>query len=133
MIYALDTNAIAYFFRGEGRVAERILACRPRDIAVPAIVAYELRYGIARMPDPARRSSELESFLASATILPFDDDCSRLAARTRAALERIGTAIGPLDTMIAATALAARAVLVTRNVREFGRVPGLSVEDWYAA
>jgi tRNA(fMet)-specific endonuclease VapC len=131
-MYALDTNTIAYFFRGEGRVAERVLACRPRDIAVPAVVAFELRYGVARMADPARRAAQLEAFLSTATILPLDNDCSRIAARTRAALERVGTPIGPLDTLIAATALAARAVLVTRNVREFGRVDGLQVEDWYA-
>jgi len=131
-MYALDTNAIAYFFRGEGRVAERVLACRPRDIAVPAVVAFELRYGVARMVDAARRAAQLEAFLANTTLLPFDDDCSRVAAQLRVALGRAGTPIGPLDTLIAATALAARAVLVTHNVREFSRVEGLQVEDWYA-
>ncbi len=132
MIYALDSDAIAYYFRGEGRVGERLLACPARDIAVPAVVAYELRYGLARMQGFARRAAQLETFLASATILPFDDDCARVAARLRVALERVGAPIGPIDTLIAATALASHAVLVTRKVREFSRVEGLEVEDWYA-
>lgn len=57
---------------------------------------------------------------------------AKAAAALRARLELEGTPIGPMDTLIAGTALAHRGVLVTRNVREFGRVAGLSVEDWYA-
>jgi tRNA(fMet)-specific endonuclease VapC len=130
-MYALDTNSIAYFFRGEGRIAERLFACRPHDVGVPAVVAYELRYGIARLSDPGRRSGQLERFLASAKLLPFDDECARIAAVTRVALERVGTPIGPMDVLIAATAIASHAVLVTRNVREFRRIEGLQVENWY--
>ena len=131
LIFALDTNSIAYFFRGEGSVGERLLAKRPREIMVPALVAYELRYGVARLENPARRSAQLESFLSATTILPFDDDCARVAGLVRAKLEQAGESIGPIDVLIAATALAANAVLVTRNVREFRRVEGLVVENWY--
>lgn len=133
MIYALDTNSIAYFFRGEGRVGERLLAKRPRDIVVPALVAYELRYGVARLQNATRRAARLESFLSATSILPFDDDCARIAGEVRAKLEQAGESIGPIDVLIAATALAANAVLVTRNVREFQRVDGLVIENWYDA
>lgn len=57
---------------------------------------------------------------------------ARVAASIRATLEQAGTPIGPVDTRIAGTAVANRGVLITRNVREFGRVPGLTVQDWYA-
>jgi tRNA(fMet)-specific endonuclease VapC len=64
-------------------------------------------------------------------VLPFGLDAARTAAEIRMELERHGTPIGPLDTLVAATALEYRATLVTHNVREFGRVKGLKVEDWY--
>jgi tRNA(fMet)-specific endonuclease VapC len=133
LIFALDTNSIAYFFRGEGRVGERLLAKRPRDIKVPALVAYELRSGVARLQEATRRSEQLESFLAATTILPFDDECARVARKVRACLEQAGEAIGPIDVMIAATALAANAVLVTRNIKALRRVEGLMIENWYEA
>lgn len=63
--------------------------------------------------------------------LPFGELEARSTAALRAALEKRGKPIGPLDTLIAGTAVANRAVLVTHNVREFGRVPGLEAVDWY--
>ena len=133
MIYALDTNSVAYFFRGEGYVGDHLLAKRPRDIVVPALVAYELRYGVARLENAVRRTTQLESFLSATTILPFDDACARIAGQVRAKLDQAGEPIGPIDILIAATALAANAVLVTRNVREFKRVNGLVIENWFDA
>jgi tRNA(fMet)-specific endonuclease VapC len=130
-MWVLDTNTVAYFFRGEGRVAERLLATSPRDISVPAIVAYELRYGVARLAAGSRRAMQLEELLGSTLILPFDDDCAKAASAICTDLDRRGQPIGPLDVLIAATALQARATLVTRNVGEFRRVQGLSVENWY--
>ena len=65
-------------------------------------------------------------------VLPFGVEEAKAAAALRARLESAGAPIRPMDTLIAGTALAHRGVLVTRNVREFGRVPGLAVEDWYA-
>ena len=130
-MFVLDTNAVAYFFRGEGQVAERLLATPPREIAIPAIVTYELRYGVARIPQAKRRAEQLETLLGWVTILPFDDAVAEVAARIRVELERGGRPIGPLDVLIAATSLAANGTLVTRNVAEFGRVPGLRLENWY--
>lgn len=64
-------------------------------------------------------------------LLPFDSECATLAARIRAELEAAGTPIGPDDTLIAATALRHQGTLVTRNVREFSRVPGLQWVNWH--
>ena len=65
------------------------------------------------------------------SVLPFDHPAARAAATMRAELERRGRPIGPLDNLIAGTALAHRATLVTRNTREFSRLPNLAVLDWY--
>ena len=131
-MYVLDTNTLIYFFRGDGRVAERLLAASPADIALPAVVVYELETGIAKSLDSVKRRSQLDQLLQLVSVLPFGVEEAKAAGVLRARLESEGTPIGPMDTLIAGTALAHRGVLVTRNVREFGRVPGLAVEDWFA-
>lgn len=130
-MYVLDTNIVAYFFRNEGRVAERLLGVPPREIAIPAIVTYELRYGLARTPNANRRVEQLNTLLSWITILPFDDAVATIAAAVRVQIESIGRPIGPLDVLIGATCLAARATLVTRNVREFGHIANLRIENWF--
>jgi len=130
----LDSNTISYYFRGDPVVVPRFQAVRPADLGVPAIVEYELRYGLLRLPQEAAatRLEALAQLLRPMQMLPFDAECAALAARIRATLETAGTPIGPHDTLIAATALRHQASLVTRNVREFARVPGLHVLNWHA-
>jgi tRNA(fMet)-specific endonuclease VapC len=130
-MYVLDTNTLIYFFRGDGRVAERLLATAPAEVAVPSVAVYELETGIAKSSDRAKRRGQLDQLLQVVAVLPFGVAEAKAAATLRARLELEGTPIGPMDTLIAGTALAHRGVLVTRNVREFGRVAGLAVEDWY--
>jgi tRNA(fMet)-specific endonuclease VapC len=130
-MYVLDTNTLIYFFRGDGRVAERMFATSPSDVALPAVVVYELETGIAKSSNRAKRRGQLEQLLQVVAVLSFGVEEAKAAAALRARLELEGTSIGPMDTLIAGTALVHRGVLVTRNVREFGRVPGLAVEDWY--
>lgn len=130
-MYVLDTNSVVFFFKGKGRVADRLLARKPSEVALPALVLYELEVGVLRSKAPARRRAQLDTLLAATRVLPFGPDEARAAARIRAALEPTGEGIGPLDTLIAATALASGGTLVTHNTREFRRVAGLSVEDWY--
>lgn len=130
----LDSNTISYFFRGDPQVVPRLLALRPADVGVPAIVEYELRYGLLRLPPQAAspRLAALAQLLRPMQLLPFDSACALHAAQVRVALEADGAPIGPHDTLIAATALRHQAVLITRNVREFNRVPGLQVQSWHA-
>jgi tRNA(fMet)-specific endonuclease VapC len=130
-VYVLDTNTVVFFFKGQGRVAERLLARAPAEVALPAVVLYELEVGVAQSRSPDRRRQQLDTLLEATRVLPFGPSEAHAAARIRARLERSGEGIGPLDTLIAATALASRATLVTHNTREFRRVDGLSTEDWY--
>ena len=130
-MFALDTNTLSYFFRGEGRIAERLASVRPSDVAIPTVVLFEIEAGIARSADGARRRAQLDEALAVIQTLPFGRKEARSAARIRAEVEVAGTPIGPYDVLIAGTAVANGATLVTRNEREFGRVPGLAVENWY--
>ena len=130
-MYALDTNTLIYFFKGEGRVATRLLGVAPSDVAVPAIVLYELHVGIAKSNSPERRRRQLQEMLDVVTTLAFDDSVAMEAAAIRASLEAAGNPIGPLDNIVAGTARANGAVLVTRNLQEFSRVDGLRLEDWY--
>lgn len=130
-MYALDTNSVLDYFKRKGGVGAKLLAVPPGQIALPSVVAYEVWVGVLGSQNAPRRQAEYERFLSVVDILPFDAAAGRRAADLRVALERRGEAIGPLDTLIAATALAHGATLVTRNVREFARVPGLTVENWH--
>ena len=130
----LDSNTISYYFRGDPQVVLRLQALAPGAVAVPAIVEYELRYGLARLlPEAAApRLAALAQFLQPVQIVSFDSECAAHAAHIRAALEAIGQPIGPHDTLIAATAMRYQGTLVTRNVREFARVAGLQWLNWHA-
>lgn len=132
-MWVLDTNTISYFFRGDPQVVPRLKALRPADLGIPAVVAYELRYGLLRLPNHMAqpRLEALDTLLRPMVSLPFDDQCAGHAARLRVQLEALGTPIGPHDLLIAATALRHQATLVTRNVREFSRVPALECVNWH--
>lgn len=130
-MFLLDTDTLIYFFRGQGHVADRLLATAPAEIGIAAISVYELETGIARSTDPTKRRRQLARLLDAVSVLPFDRPAAARAAEVRVALERKGQPIGPLDTLIAATALANRATLVTHNTAEFKRVPNLALADWY--
>lgn len=131
----LDSNTISYYFRGDPQVVPRLQALSPADLGVPAIVEYELRYGLLRLPPEAAkpRLEALTALLRPVRILPFDSQCAAYAARIRVELEAAGLPIGPHDTLIAATALRYQSTLVTRNVREFSRVQGLQWQNWHEA
>ena len=130
-MFALDTNTVIYFFKGAGRVHRELLATPPSEVALPSVVVYELEAGIARLTQPSKRRNQLKELLDILTVLPFDRPAAEAAAQIEAALRDAGKPIGPMDTLIAGTALANRATLVTRNTREFHRVRGLTVVDWY--
>jgi len=130
-MYVLDTNTLIYFFKGMGRVSDRLLMEVPKSIGIPTIVLYELEVGIAKSKAPERQRMQLQSLASAVNILPFGADEARAAAIIRAKLEKKGEPIGPYDVLIAGTALSQKGVLVTHNTDEFKRVEDLQLEDWY--
>lgn len=130
MKYLLDTNTVSYFFRGEGDVAARMARIPPAQIAIPAVVVFEIRYGLAKNP-LWRIQVQFEELLRWVNVVPFDRGTTVHAARVRADSERRGRPLGPYDTLIAATALQFDSTLVTRNIAEFRLIEGLKLENWF--
>ncbi|PZV04582.1 MAG: VapC toxin family PIN domain ribonuclease [Cyanobium sp.] len=126
----LDTNICIYIINAKpAAVLERFKNYRLGEIGLCSVVAAELAFGVAKSSS-ARNRQALEMFLAPLTILPFDERAAWAYGDLRAELERRGTPIGSLDTMIAAHALSLQATLITNNTREFAQVPGLQVDNW---
>jgi tRNA(fMet)-specific endonuclease VapC len=113
-------------------VLERFKHYQLGEIGLCSVVAAELAFGVAKSGSVRNRQA-LEMFLAPLTILPFDERASWAYGDLRAELERQGTPIGSLDTMIAAHALSLQAKLITNNTREFAQVSGLHVDHWVPA
>jgi tRNA(fMet)-specific endonuclease VapC len=128
VLYVLDTDTVIDILKRRPAARARLEACSPDDVAICAMTAAELYYGAAGAPDPATERQKVDIFLAPLTILPFDID----AAERHAAMRRMlrATPIGERDLVIASTIPLSDATLVTRNRREFDRVPGLLVESW---
>lgn len=95
------------------------------------VVSCELRYGAIKKKSP-QLMERVETALQSLEVLPLEKDADRHYAEIRSELDRLGTPIGPNDLLIAAHARALDLILVTDNVEEFARVPGLSIENWLA-
>lgn len=126
----LDTNICIYAIKQ--RPPEVLAALRAQEVAglgLSSVTVAELAFGVAKSGS-ARNQKALEQFLEPLEIADFDRSAALVYGRLRAALEAAGTPIGPLDTQIAAHALALGVILVSNNQREFARVPGLRLEDW---
>ncbi len=130
-MFALDTNTLIYFFKGTGRVKDHLLALSPAEIAIPAIVLYELGIGTGQAEHPSKRRGQVDELVRAVSVLPFDTAAAKRAAEVNLALGKTGSVIGPMDSLIAGTVLVHNATLVTHNSREFRRVRGLDVVDWY--
>jgi len=131
MPFLLDTNAvIAVLDDAASRAATRLRGERPADVAVSAIVVHELFYGAFRSVRVDRNLALLDRLRFA--VLELGKEDAREAGEVRAFLAGQGRPIGPFDVLIAGQARGRGLVLVTRNTGEFGRVPGLRIEDWEA-
>lgn len=127
----LDTNTcIALIKRKPVHAIQKFGKYKVGDIGISAVTLAELRFGIAKSQHPTKNQAALDEFLLPLEIAAFDEPATAAYGVLRAALEKKGTPIGALDTMIAAHALSLDVTLVTNNTREFKRVPKLNITDW---
>lgn len=132
MKYMLDTNiCISIINSRPADVLKRFRQEKIGNIGISSITAAELTFGVIKSGSEKNRYA-LEMFFIPLEIFPFDASIVWHYGRLRADLEKRGQPIGALDTLIASHALALDTVLVTNNVREFMRVPGLRYENWAA-
>jgi len=127
----LDTNTcIALIKRKPVNALQKFNEYQVGDIGISAVTLAELRYGVSKSQHQAKNQAALEEFMLPLEIAAFDERATDVYGVLRASLEKQGTPIGSLDTMIAAHALSLGVTLVTNNTREFNRVPKLAVVDW---
>ncbi|MGB8579759.1 MAG: type II toxin-antitoxin system VapC family toxin [Candidatus Sulfotelmatobacter sp.] len=134
MDYLLDTNACIALINGAPKPVRSRFQKAVRgagQIYIPSIVTFELWYGAAKSSRVSLNTQRLEIFLSGpVTVLPLEEEDSRVAGSIRAELEKSGTPIGAYDVLIAGQALARQLTVITANVSEFSRIRGLSWQDW---
>jgi tRNA(fMet)-specific endonuclease VapC len=133
MRFMLDTDScIAVIKRKPAKILRKITDLAPGEVGLSTVTLAELRFGVAKSVFPERNGQALDEFLLPLEIADFDETAAAAYGVVRAALEKAGTPIGPLDTQIGAHALILGVVLVTHSTREFRRIPRLDVQDWLA-
>ena len=130
MLYLLDTDTCIDVLRGLAAPLRKLEALSPDDCGVSTITSFELFAGAAKARRPQEESAKIEKFLEVIKEQPFDGDAARTCGELRIALDRAGTPVGPYDLLIAAHALVLGLSVVSANVSEFSRVPGLAVQNW---
>ena len=131
MKYLRDSNTAINIMRHPQRAAAtRFLSLPPSDLATSIIVKAELCVGPNRKKSHSTEPAKLARFLSRVKILPFDDNCAEEFGRLAAHVLDAGTPVGALDVQIGATARAFSLIVVTRNAKDFGKLPGIQIENW---
>jgi tRNA(fMet)-specific endonuclease VapC len=131
MQYLLDTNICIYLIKQKPqKVLARFQSLTFSDIGISSITVAELEYGICKSQQQDRNRDALTQFLLPLEIIEFGQAAATIYGSIRSDLERRGLVIGAMDMLIAAHALSLGVTLVTNNVREFERIPSLSLENW---
>ena len=131
MKYLLDTDTLICVFKRLGNCLARLNPQPDSDIALSTITIFELEYGMGKSDNRIKMDSYVLNLCKRYAVLNFDAAAARQAGAVRALLHTRGTPVGPYDVLIAGIALANNLTVVTRNLREFSRIPGLKVENWY--
>lgn len=130
--YMLDTNICIFTIKNRPEQVREVFKRHSGQLSISTVTLMELIYGAEKSAKPERNLVDVEGFAARLDVLPYDTQAAAHSGQLRAELARIGKPIGPYDQMIAGHARAQGLILVTNNLREFERVPGLRVEDWVA-
>ena len=127
--YMLDTNTVSHLFKKHPSVARRVVAVPITALCISAITQGELLSGLAKRPDATALHQAVREFLRRVDVLPWDAATSEVYGPARAATQREGRVLAPMDLLIGLHALSIDVVLVS-NDRAFAQLPGLAVEDW---
>lgn len=131
MTYMLDTNICIYAIKNRPEIVlQRLKENMQNGLCISAITLAEMQHGVEKSAQPEKNAAALMRFVSILQVLPFDDGAAVEYGKVCAHLQRHGTPISPMDTLIAAHAKAEGLTIVTNNVREFERVPGLKIENW---
>ena len=131
MEYMLDTNICIYIIKRKPvNVLDKFKSLSIGTIGISAITLAELQFGVMKSSDPKKNQDALDKFLTPLEILDFDYHATIHYGQIRAGLEKQGTPIGPLDTLIASHAMSLDLILVTNNMKEFERILDLKIENW---
>ena len=129
--HLLDTNICIYIIKRKPvNVLEKFKSLSIGTIGISSITLAELQFGVMKSSDPNKNQEALDKFLTPLEILDFDYYATIQYGKIRAQLERKGTPISPLDTLIASHAMSLELTLVTNNLKEFERIPDLKIENW---
>ena len=127
--YMLDTNTVSHLLKKHPAVARRVVAVPITALCISAITQGELLFGLAKRPAATALHAAVREFLRRVDVLPWDAATSEVYGPARAATQREGKVLAPMDLLIGSHALSIDAVLVT-NDRAFAQLPGLVIEDW---
>ena len=128
--YMLDTNIVIYTIKNRPEKVRKVFKRHAGQMAISAVTLGELIYGAEKSAQPERNLADIEGFAARLEVLGFDETAALHFGQLRAELAKKGKPIGPYDQMIAGHARSLGLILVTNNMAEFKRVPGLRVENW---
>ncbi len=131
MLFMLDTNISIYIIKNHpAELIQKVKKFSPSDLVLSAMIVCELEYGVSKSSNPEKNRQTLVKFLAPFKICPFNEQAASHYGDIRAHLERSGNSIGAMDLLIAAHARSLSLTLVTNNLSEFERVPGLRTVNW---
>jgi tRNA(fMet)-specific endonuclease VapC len=128
--FMLDTNICIFTIKNKPQIVREAFNLHDGQLCISAVTLMELIYGAEKSATPEKNLAVIEGFAARLEVLPFDNEAAAHTGMIRSELAKAGTPIGPYDHMIAGHARSRGLIVVTNNVREFVRVPGLRVEDW---
>ncbi|MBC8075110.1 MAG: PIN domain-containing protein [Chloroflexales bacterium] len=128
--YLLDTDTCVAWLRGRPFVQQRLTAAGPAALAIAVVTLAELRYGAACSARPTDNHQAIDAFLTGVAVIGLDPTAARIFGEVKAGLRSQGLLLEDADLLVAATALAAQLTLVTNNTQHFGRIPGLTLENW---
>ena len=128
--YLVDTNTAIFFFNGNSKVISQWQSVHPNEIEISSITLFELYVGSTTSSKPDVRLNHINTFMKYINVLPVTSQEAAIAANLVGIQQKMGRTMGPMDSLIASTAVTHNLILVTNNTKHFEKVPGLLCTDW---